>query len=382
MIYFDNSATTKPYPEVIDSFIKVSTDYFGNPSSLHGLGVQSEKLLSVARRQISELLKVKSSEIYFTSGGTEANNLAIKGVAHAYANRGKHIITTSIEHPSVGDACQSLVEQGFEVTYLPVDAHGQISLTDLELALREDTILVSIMHVNNEVGSIQPIAEIGSLLKHYPQTFFHVDHVQGAGKVNLPIRDGHIDLCTISGHKFHGLKGTGLLYIRDGVRLDSLFHGGNQETKVRSGTENVAGIVALSKALRISMDNQLLYHDKMQRIKKRLYDGLKEIDGVLVNSPLEGAPHIVNFSVPGLKSEVLLHALEDEEIYVSTTSACSSKKRTSSKTVEAMFHDSARSESVIRISTTYSNELEEAEKVLVAIQKIVANLERIMRVAK
>ena len=382
MIYFDNSATTKPYPEVIDSFIKVSTDYFGNPSSLHGLGVQSEKLLSAARKQIAELLKVKSSEIYFTSGGTESNNLAIKGVAHAYANRGKHIITTVIEHPSVGDACHSLEEQGYELTYLPVDEDGQISLSDLELALREDTILVSIMHVNNEVGSIQPIAEIGKLLKRHPNTLFHVDHVQGAGKVHLTIKDSNVDLCTISGHKVHGLKGTGILYIREDVRIQSLFHGGNQETKIRSGTENVAGIVALSKALRISMNNQLLYHDNMQQIRDYLYNGLMEMAGVLVNSPLKGAPHILNFSVPGLKSEVLLHALEEDAIYVSTTSACSSKKRTASKTVEAMFHNSTRSESVIRISTTYSNELEEAKKVLVAIQKIVANLEKIMRVAK
>ncbi|MFJ7829154.1 cysteine desulfurase family protein [Peribacillus sp. NPDC097284] len=382
MIYFDNSATTKPYPEVIESFIKVSTDYFGNPSSLHGLGVQAEKLLSAARKQMAELLKVKSSEIYFTSGGTESNNLAIKGVAQAYANRGKHIITTAIEHPSVGDACHSLEEQGFELTYLPVDEQGRISLSDLELALREDTILVSIMHVNNEVGSIQPIAEIGSLLKRYPKVLFHVDHVQGAGKVDLPIRESNIDLCSISGHKVHGLKGTGILYIRDGVRIQSLFHGGNQETKIRSGTENVAGIVALSKAFRISMNNQQLYHDKMQQIRDYLYEGLMKMDGVLVNSPLNGVLHILNFSVPGLKSEVLLHALEAEGIVVSTTSACSSKKRTSSKTVEAMFHDSVRSESVIRISTTYSNQLEEAEKVLAAIQKIVANLEKIMRVAK
>ncbi|MBK5462304.1 MULTISPECIES: cysteine desulfurase family protein [unclassified Peribacillus] len=382
MIYFDNSATTKPYSEVIESFIKVSTDYFGNPSSLHGLGVQSEKLLSAARKQIAELLKVKSSEIYFTSGGTEGNNLAIKGAAFSHANRGKHIITTAIEHPSVEDACHSLTKQGYEITYLPVNEYGQIALADLKHALREDTILVSVMHVNNEVGSIQPIVEIGKLLREYPQVLFHVDNVQGAGKISLSLRDANVDLCTISGHKVHGLKGTGILYIRDGVRIDPLFHGGNQETKIRSGTENVAGIVALSKAFRISMNNQLLYHDKLQQINKYLYKGLQEMDGVLVNSPEEGAHHILNFSVPGLKSEVLLHALEADGIYVSTTSACSSKKRTVSKTVDAMFHNQARSESVIRISTTYSNEMEEAEKVLAAIQKIVVNLEKIMRVAK
>ncbi|MGE6378695.1 cysteine desulfurase family protein [Peribacillus muralis] len=382
MIYFDNSATTKPYPEVLESFLKVSSDYFGNPSSLHGLGVQSEKLLSAARKQVADLLQVNSSEIYFTSGGTEGNNLAIKGAAHSRMNRGKHIITTAIEHPSVEDACQSLTHAGFEITILPVNESGQIELTDLKDALREDTVLVSIMHVNNEVGSVQPIAEVGKVLSHYPNVLFHVDNVQGAGKVPLSLRKAYVDICTFSGHKIHGLKGTGFLYVREGVRIEPLFHGGNQETKIRSGTENVAGIVALSKAFRISMNNQLLYHDKLERIKKYLYKGLMEMQGVLVNSPEEGAPHILNFSVPLLKSEVLLHALESDGIIVSTTSACSSKKRTVSKTVDAMFHDQARSESVIRISTTYGNGLDEAKQVLAAIQKIVANLEKIMRVAK
>ncbi|WP_285765686.1 cysteine desulfurase family protein [Peribacillus sp. SI8-4] len=382
MIYFDNSATTKPYPEVIESFMKVSSDYFGNPSSLHGLGVQAEKLLSAARKQIADLLKVKGSEIYFTSGGTEGNNLAIKGAAQYRNNRGKHIITTAIEHPSVEDACQSLTKSGFEITILPVNEYGQIDMTDLKEALREDTILVSIMHVNNEVGSIQPIADIGKILERYPHVLFHVDNVQGAGKVPLSLREANIDLCTFSGHKIHGLKGTGFLYIREGVQIDPLFHGGNQETQIRSGTENVAGIVALSKAFRISMNNQLLYHDKLEQIKTYLYKGLLETEGVLVNSPEEGAPHILNFSVPLLKSEVLLHALESDGIIVSTTSACSSKKRSVSKTVDAMFRDQARSESVIRISTAYGNELEEAKRVLAAIRKIVANLEKIMRVAK
>ncbi|MFJ7753432.1 cysteine desulfurase family protein [Peribacillus muralis] len=382
MIYFDNSATTKPYPEVLESFLKVSSDYFGNPSSLHGLGVQSEKLLSAARKQVADLLQVNSSEIYFTSGGTEGNNLAIKGAAHSRMNRGKHIITTAIEHPSVEDACQSLMHTGFEITILPVNESGQIELMDLKDALREDTVLVSIMHVNNEVGSVQPIAEVGKVLSQYPNVLFHVDNVQGAGKVPLSLREAYVDICTFSGHKIHGLKGTGFLYVREGVRIDPLFHGGNQETKIRSGTENVAGIVALSKAFRISMNNQLLYHDKLEQIKKYLYKGLMEMQGVLVNSPEEGAPHILNFSVPLLKSEVLLHALESDGIIVSTTSACSSKKRTVSKTVDAMFHDQARSESVIRISTTYGNGLDEAKQVLAAIQKIVANLEKIMRVAK
>lgn len=382
MIYFDNSSTTKPYPEVIDSFTKVSVDFFGNPSSLHGLGAQSEKLLSAARKQIADLLNVKSSEIYFTSGGTEGNNLAVKGAAHARANRGNHIITTAIEHPSVEEACQELEKEGFEVTYLPVNEEGRISAADFKEALREDTILVSIMHVNNEVGSIQPIQEIGNILKDCPDILFHVDHVQGAGKVPLSLKEANVDLCTVSGHKVHGLKGTGFLYIREGVRIEPLVRGGNQESKIRSGTENVAGIVAMAKAFRMSMDKEEKHREKLKHIHGYLYKELSLTEGIHLNSPKDGAPHIINFSVPGIKSEVLLHALEKDGVYVSTTSACSSKKRTASKTVEAMFHQPARSESVIRISTTYSNEMNEAEQALKAIRKIVANLEKIMRVAK
>lgn len=379
MIYLDNSATTKPYPEVIESFVKVSTDYFGNPSSLHGMGLQAEKLLSTARKQIADILKVKSSEVLFTSGGTEGNNLAIKGVARANQHRGKHIITTSIEHPSVDEACLALCEQGYEVTYLPVNEEGQVSLTDLAAALREDTILVSMMHVNNEVGSIQPLFRIGQLLKKYPHTLFHVDHVQGMGKVELPLAEIGIDLCTISGHKLHGLKGTGVLYVRHGVQVAPLFSGGNQESKLRSGTENVAGIVALAKAMRMSMQNQSKYEQKLKDIREIFYNGLQEIEGVKVNSPVNGAPHIINFSVPGIKSEVLLHELEIEGVYVSTTSACSSKKRTASKTVQAMFHNQERALSVIRISTSFHNEVEEAKQTLQVISRAVAKLKKVMK---
>lgn len=379
MIYLDNSATTKPYPEVIESFVKVSTDFYGNPSSLHGMGVQAEKLLSTARRQIAELLKVKSSEILFTSGGTEGNNLAIKGAAIANQRRGKHIITSSIEHPSVDEACQALINQGYEVTYLPVNEEGVISLTDLAKTIRKDTILVSVMHVNNEVGSIQPVLEIGELLKKYPQILFHVDHVQGMGKIDLPLTNTGIDLCTISGHKLHGLKGTGILYVRQGIQVTPLFSGGNQESKLRSGTENVAGIVALAKAMRMSLQNHTLYEQKLKDIRAVFYNGLQEIEGVQVNSPICGAPHIINFSVPGIKSEVLLHELEEDGVYVSTTSACSSKKRTASKTVQAMFHNQERALSVIRISTSFLNEVDEAKQALDSIRRAVVKLKKVMK---
>lgn len=379
MIYFDNSATTKPYHEVIESFVKVSTDFYGNPSSLHGMGGQAEKLLASARKQVADLLQVKNSEIYFTSGGTEGNNLAIKGAALANQSRGKHIITTSIEHPSVDEACKALLDQGFEVTTLPVNNEGKINIEELKSAIRKDTILVSIMHVNNEVGSIQDIAKIGKELRKYPNIVFHVDGVQGIGKVAFSINNAEADLYTISGHKFHGLKGTGVLYIREGVRVLPLLSGGNQEARVRSGTENVAGIVALAKALRIHLSEFELHAAKLKEIHDVLYEGLHEIDGVVVNSPRDGAPHIINFSVPGIKSEVLLHELETEGVIVSTTSACSSKKRTESKTVKAIFHQNERAESVIRLSTSYENEVEEAKVTLKFIKKAVTKLAKVMK---
>ena len=379
MIYFDNSATTKPYPEVIDSFIKVSTEYFGNPSSLHGLGAKAEKLLTQARRQVAELLQVKSMEVYFTSGGTEGNNLAVKGTAHAYAKRGKHIITTVIEHASIKETCKSLEAEGFDITYLQVDSNGLVSVEDLKSALRTDTILVSIMSVNNEVGSIQPIEEIGHMLKEYPQVLLHVDHVQGIGKIPLDLTASRIDLCTISGHKFHGLKGTGVLYVRDGIRIAPLFSGGNQEAKLRSGTENVAGFVALAKALRLTLQKSAQDYGKLTEIRDMLLNGLNEIPGVKINSPLNGAPHIINFSIPGIKSEVFIHSLEEKEIYVSTTSACSSKKKSISDTVFAMFHDQKRAESVIRMSTSYENEHYEAELVHQEIKRTLGKLQKVMR---
>ncbi|WP_409302190.1 cysteine desulfurase family protein [Peribacillus sp. SCS-155] len=379
MIYFDNSATTKPYDEVLDSFIKVSTEFFGNPSSLHGIGAKAENLLSQARKQVAGLLNVKNHEIYFTSGGTEGNNLAIKGAALANQGKGKHIITTSIEHASVHDACSNLKDLGFEVSYLPVNELGQIHIDDLKAAIRKDTILVSTIYVNNETGAIQPVEQIGQLLRKYPHILFHVDHVQGIGKVPLDIKGSGIDLCTMSGHKFHGLKGTGILYIREGVHINALFSGGSQESKIRSGTENVAGIVALAKALRITMEKQQNQINSLLEIRGILWDGLSKIPGIKINSPKQGAPHILNFSVPGLKSEVFVHALEEEGIYVSTTSACSSKRRSPSKTVFAMFHDQDRAESIVRISLSYQNTNVEAVYALDVIEKTVEKLKKVMR---
>lgn len=380
MIYFDNSATTRPYKEVIDSFVKVSSEYFGNPSSLHGLGVQAEKLLTQARAQMANLLAVKPTEIYFTSGGTESNNLAIKGTALVHKNKGRHLILSSVEHPSVRGAMEQLKSADFEITYLPVDSYGRVSVEDVKASIRKDTILVSVMHVNNEVGTIQPIKEIGKLLKQYPTILFHVDGVQAIGKVPLNLVKNDVDLCSFSAHKFHGLKGTGALFIKEGVRLDPLLSGGNQEWQIRSGTENVAGTVAMAKALRMTMGKSESGLIKMERVKSVLRTELEKMDGLTINTPLEhSAPHILNFSIKGIKSEVLIHALEQKGIFLSTTSACSSKKQLPSQTLLAMGVPDELADSAFRISLSYDNTEEEARTVAGAIEDAARQLRKVMK---
>ncbi|WP_394235571.1 cysteine desulfurase family protein [Niallia oryzisoli] len=380
MIYFDNSATTKPFPEVLDSFLKVSSEYFGNPSSLHNFGGLAEKLLNQARSQAAKLLSVQPNEIYFTSGGTEGNNLAIKGTAFANQKSGRHLITTTIEHPSVRESMKQLESFGFDVTEVPVDSSGRVDVKTIENAIREDTILVSVMHVNNEVGTIQPIKEIGQLLRKYPRIRFHVDHVQGIGKVPLDLNDCSIDLCSISAHKFHGVKGTGLLFVRDGVKINPLLNGGGQEKNLRSGTENVAGAVSLAKALRMIMEIQDKESRHLNLVSRKLREGLSKIEGVVVNTPeIYAAPHIMNFSIPHLKSEVFVHALEEKNIYVSTTSACSSKLKTLSGTLASMGMTEDRAGSAIRLSLSYTNTVGEADAVLSAIQETIEELRKVMK---
>lgn len=379
MIYFDNSATTKPYKEVLDSFMTVSNDFFGNPSSIHSLGGRAEKLLSQARSQVANLVEVNSSEIFFTSGGTESNNLAIKGAALFHKNKGRHLILSSIEHPSVRGAMEQLQQHGFDITYLPVDSNGRVCIEDVKASIKKDTILVSVMQVNNEVGTIQPINEIGNFLKQFPNTLFHVDAVQAIGKVPLDLYKNNVDLCSFSGHKFHGLKGTGGLFIKDGVKLDPLFSGGNQEWKLRSGTENVAGAVAMAKALRLTMEKSKSGTTNMKNIISVLRAGLSRIEGLTINTPLENsAPHLLNFSIRGMKSEVLIHALEQKEIFLSTTSACSSKRKSPSKTLLAMGVPEDLADSAFRISLSYDNTEEEAAAVITAVEKAVKQLRKVM----
>lgn len=378
MIYLDNCATTKPYKEVIESFQKTATSYFANPSSIHELGGTVAELQDKAREQIATLLDVKKQEIVFTSGGTEGNNLAIKGVAFQFQQRGKHIITTEVEHPAVYETCKSLEQFGFKVTFLPVDDSGRISLRDLEKALTDETILVSVMHVNNEIGAIQPIVEIGEIVKQYPKTFFHVDAVQGLGKVPLNIKQSNIDLCTFSGHKIHGLKGTGVLYVREGTELFPLFHGGEQERGIRSGTENVAGNVAFAKALRLITETAQAKKGHLQALQQFLHEQLATMEGIVINSSLDGAPHIFHVSVPGLKPEVVIHALYDRGIVISTQSACASRRFEPSRVLLACGKSEAVASSGLRISLSYDTTKEELTEFVTQFQTVVQQLKTMM----
>jgi cysteine desulfurase len=380
VIYLDNSATTKPYKEVLDSFIKVSSDYFGNPSSLHEFGGKAERLLMQAREQIAHLLNVKNCEVYFTSGGTESNNLAIKGTALMHRKRGSHIITTGIEHASVRETADQLKELGFRITVIEPDKNGVVHAEDIEKEITQETVLVSVMHVNNEIGSIQPINEIGEMLRKHERVIFHVDNVQGIGKVPLDLYQARVDLCTISAHKFHGLKGNGVLFIRDGLRLSPILSGGNQEWRMRSGTENVAGIVAMAKALRLTMDNMERHLKRLTSIKTYIMKEMGRIEGITVHTPEKNsAPHIINFSIKGFKAEVFVHALEERGIYISTTSACSSKKSAPSSTLMAMGIPEKDAKSAVRVSLSYENTKEEAEIFIQAVKETVIRLREVMK---
>ncbi|WP_096189738.1 cysteine desulfurase family protein [Evansella halocellulosilytica] len=378
MIYFDNSATTKPYDEVVQTYTKVATDYFGNPSSLHPLGKASERLLVQSRERIASLLDVKPNEVLFTSGGTEGNNLSIKGTAHQLKNRGTHLITTNIEHASTIEAFQQLEEQGFTVTYLQADSTGKITASQVKEAITDDTILVSIIHVNNELGSIQPVEEIGKLLLNYPKIIFHIDHVQGIAKVPLSLKEASIDLCTLSAHKFHGMKGTGILYVRDGVSIYPLLSGGSQELGFRAGTENVPGVVAMVKALRMSLDKSKVDLENIFRVTEKIRSYCEKMHGVVVNSPSDSAPHILNISVPKVKPEVIVQALAEKNIYVSTKSACSSKQSEPSRVLMAIGLDDEVAASAIRISLSYENTLSEADQFIDVFQEIVSSLKKVV----
>lgn len=350
-------------------------NYYGNPSSLHQKGAEAENVLKQARKVAAQYLGCKEGEVIFTSGGTESNNTAIKGIAFQYQNRGKHIITTQVEHPAVYDVCKQLEGLGFTVTYLPVDRDGRVSVEDVKGAMRPDTILVSVMHVNNELGTIQPIAEIGQWLKQFPKVLFHVDAVQSIGKVPLRIKDAGIDLLSISAHKFYGPRGIGILYKREGLIIHPLMMGGGQEGSVRSGTENLPAIAGMAKAFRILEELGSAEGTRLHDLNQKLREGITTIDGCLVNTPEVGAaPHIMNLSVPGVKAEVLLHALEERGFLISTKSACSSKANEPSRVLTAIGVPRDCALSSLRISLGRENTADEMKQFLAALQECVLQL--------
>ena len=327
-VYLDNSATTRAYPEVGELVYKVMCRDYGNPSSMHRKGVEAEHYVKDAKETIAKSLKVNAKEIFFTSGGTESDNLALIGVARANKRRGNHLITSSIEHPAILNTMRHLEEEeGFRVTYLPVDAAGRIRLDALKEALCEDTILVSVMYVNNEVGTVQPIEEAVQMVKAYdPQIIFHSDAVQGYGKYRIYPKRMGIDLLSASGHKIHGPKGIGFLYIGEKVKITPIVYGGEQQKNIRSGTENVPGIAGLGLASEIIYKDLDMKVALMRELKAYFIEGLKKIDRTVIHGLTDegSAPHIISAGIAGIRSEVLLHTLEEKGIYVSSGSACAS----------------------------------------------------------
>ena len=387
-IYLDNSATTKVFPEVCDLMTKIMTTDYGNPSSMHHMGVVAEDHLKDATKIFAGILGCSEKNIYYTSGGTESDNMAIIGGARALERRGKHLITTAIEHPAVLNSFKYLEDCGFEVTYLGTDGSGRISLDELEKSLRPDTILVSIMHTNNEIGSLQPIEEAGRVIKEKcSECYFHVDAVQGFGKAKINPVKMKIDLLSASSHKIHGPKGCGLLYVGDGVRIVPINYGGGQQKGLRSGTENVPGISGMALAA------QMLYRDldaeitKLYDLKKYFIEKASGIEGVSINGLTDGgidaltetAPHIISVSVKDVRAEVLLHSLEDKGIYVSAGSACSTHKRTPSATLTSIGLDKGLLESTIRISMSVFTTREDIDATLSALEEIVPALRRFIR---
>lgn len=381
-VYFDNSATTRCYDSVKDIVVKMMTEDFGNPSAMHLKGVEAEKYVKEATKTIAGILKVQEKEILFTSGGTESDNLALIGGALANKRNGNHIIITSVEHAAVSQPALYLQEQGFEITYLPVDAQGRVKMSALEAVLRPDTIMVSTMLVNNEVGAVMPVEEIAKMVhEKSPKALYHVDAIQGFGKYHIYPKRMGIDLLAVSGHKIHGPKGVGFLYINEKVKIIPQILGGGQQSGMRSGTDNVPGIAGLGVAA------EMVYTDfdkKIQHLydlKERMAEGLSKLGDITINGmPLrEGAPHIMSVTFHGVRSEVLLHTLEEFGVYISAGSACSSHKRKPSATLTAMGLSRADVESTVRISFCEENTFEEVDYCLEALGKTIPMLRRYAR---
>lgn len=379
-VYMDNSATTRPYDEVVKVMAEAMTEYYANPSSLHRLGKKAEDRMEQARKTIAQSMGAKPDEIYFTSGGTEGDNIGIIGSAMAHRRRGNKVITTSIEHPAVSESFKFLEKEGFTVVYIPVDKNGVIDLKILEEELDENTILFSGMLVNNEVGSVLPIQKVRELIdKKAPGCVFMADGVQAYGKINIDVKRQGIDILSVSSHKIHGPNGVGAIYISKDTRIKPTVFGGGQETGVRSGTENVAGILGFEEAVKKTFQDFDSVKEKLTLLKRRLTDGIKGIEGAMINSPEESVENILNVSFVGVKSEVLLHVLESKGIYVSSGSACSSHKKTASHVLTSMGLDSKRSDSAVRISLSAFNDEEDIEYTISVLKKEVPILKKIMR---
>ncbi|MCB5153295.1 cysteine desulfurase [Streptococcus mutans] len=372
MIYFDNSATTLPYPEAIKTYEEVATKIFGNPSSLHQLGSQSSRILQASRQQIAELLGKRTDEVFFTSGGTEGDNWVIKGLAFEKQRYGKHIIVSDIEHPAVKESAKWLQTQGFEVDFAPVDKKGFVKVDVLVKLLRPDTILVSIMAVNNEIGSVQPIKAISKLLADKASISFHVDAVQAIGKIATDdYLTDRVDFATFSGHKFHSVRGVGFIYKKAGKKISPLLNGGGQEAGFRSTTENVAGIAATAKALRIVLDKAKIGQKQLLAMKRILFDSLSHYDDVILFSEMEYfAPNILTFGIKGVRGEVLVHAFEEHDIYISTTSACSSKAGKPAGTLISMGISSKLAQTAVRLSLDEDNDMSQVEQFLTIFKQI------------
>ncbi|WP_155971765.1 cysteine desulfurase family protein [Streptococcus ruminantium] len=379
MIYFDNAATTQVYPEVLKTYTEVVTKILGNPSSLHHLGSQATRILEACRKQIADLLSRDSKEIFFTSGGTEGDNWVIKGVAFEKAHLGKHIIVSAIEHPAVKESALWLKTQGFEVDLAPVNSQGFVDLEALEGLIRSDTILISVMAVNNEIGTIQPIGAISQLLADKPTISFHVDAVQAIGKV--PTEDyltDRVDFASFSGHKFHSVRGVGFVYVKSGKKITPLLTGGGQENDKRSTTENVAGIAATAKALRLILDKEAESQKQLVAMKKILFDELSKYDDVIVFSEMDGfSPSILTFGIRNIRGEVIVHALEEHQIYISTTSACSSKVGKPAGTLIAMGVPQKLAQTAVRISLDDENDMGQIEQFLTIFKQIYQNTQKV-----
>ena len=381
-VYLDNSATTRVLPEVAELMNKIMTEDYGNPSSMHFKGMQAENYVKHAKEQIAKVLKVNEKEILFTSGGTESDNMALIGCAMANKRAGMHLITTKIEHPAILQTMKYLEQQGFEVTYLPVDEYGRVRPEELQRSMRRDTILVSVMYTNNEIGAVQPIAELGALIKRMnPRTLFHVDAVQGFGKYRIWPKRMNIDLMSVSGHKIHGPKGVGFLYIGEKVKIHPIIWGGGQQKGMRSGTENVPGVAGIGLATERIYEHLDEDVERLYDIREAFINGLAGLDQVVVNGlpGRETAPHIVSVSIWGVRSEVLLHALEDRGICVSAGSACASNHPQTSETLKAIGVERDLLDSTIRFSFSIFTTMEEIEYTLQALYDIIPVLRKYSR---